>query len=128
MKKIFSFILVLVLTLSCFVFSASAETPPASPASANRNFILTTHYGYYEVPYNTVVGYGNETSGYNVKATQSCLKTMYEEYGINCYPGDIDSLFGPDTYNAIYNFQVAENLSADGRAGNQTFGKFETML
>jgi len=43
------------------------------------------------------------------------------------YQGALDGIFGPGTYNAVYNFQVANNLSADGIAGPVTLGALNLL-
>lgn len=39
------------------------------------------------------------------------------------YPGKIDGIAGINTYNAIINFQRANNLTPDGMVGNSTFNR-----
>lgn len=131
-KKIVSLVVTLVLILSVFSVSSYAEASVPETANvsvANQTHLIVTHYGCFYVPYGTVVGYNNTTSGIYVQAAQSMLKHTYVESDgiVNCDPGKIDSLFGPATYNAIYAFQVYFGLSADGACGDETFGKFESM-
>lgn len=131
MKKIVSFLVVLVVMLSMLSTAAFAEEPNmVSNARATDVYKLATHYGYFEVQYGTVVGYGNVTSGTPVKAAQASLKTVYEESDgmVSCNPGTVDGAFGANTYNAIYNFQSFYGLGADGRAGDQTFAKLQNLL
>lgn len=130
-KRVCSIVLILIMAMSLFVVSASAEGLDLTyNVNASSKYRLATHYGYYEVDYGTVVGYGNVTSGTPVKATQACLKHVYVESNgvVACDPGDIDGLFGGATYNGIYVFQVYYGLSPDGRAGDQTFSKFQSLL
>lgn len=131
MKRILSFMFVLVVMLSMLSTVAFAEEPDmGANARAANVYRLATHYGYYEVAYGTVVGYGNVTSGTPVKAAQASLKTVYEESDglVACNPGTVDGAFGGNTYNAIYNFQSYYGLGADGRAGDQTFAKLQNLL
>lgn len=131
MKKVCSIVLIMIMAMSLFVVSASAEGLDSTyNVSANNKYRLATHYGYFEVDYGTVVGYGNIMRGEEVQATQACLKHVYEESNgvVACYPGAIDGEFGPDTYNGVYAFQVYYNLSPDGRAGDETFSKFQMLL
>lgn len=55
------------------------------------------------------------TQGELVKHVQQAL----EEKGY--YPGGVDGIYGPQTASAVRNFQVANNLVADGEVGIQTF-------
>ena len=123
--------LVLVVLISMLSTAAFAEEPDMRYNTRSTDvYRLATHHGYFEVPQGTIVGYGNDTTYYNVKATQASLKTVYTESSgaVPCNPGDVDGLFGNGTYNAIYNFQDHYGLGADGRAGDRTFTKLESLL
>ena len=122
---------VLVVLISMLSTAAFAEEPDMRyNARATGVYRLATHYGYYEVDYGSVVGYGNLIRGNEVKAAQASLKTIYEESGgvVACDPIYVDGDFGGYTYNAIYNFQDFYGLVADGCAGDATFGKFQNLL
>ncbi|MGI6493023.1 MAG: peptidoglycan-binding protein [Pelotomaculum sp.] len=43
------------------------------------------------------------------------------------YQGAPDGIFGPGTHSAVYNFQVTNNLSADGIAGAVTLGALNLL-
>lgn len=131
MKRIMSFVFVLVVLIAMLSTVAFAdESDICLNAKTTGVYKLATHYGYFEVPYGTVVGYGNVTSGTPVKAAQGSLKTVYTESRklVPCDPGDVDGAFGQNTYNAIYNFQVFYGLDPDGRAGDNTFSKLQNLL
>lgn len=49
------------------------------------------------------------------------LQTWLNSKGFNA--GSVDGSFGPRTRSALISFQRSANISADGVAGNQTFGK-----
>lgn len=70
-----------------------------------------------EVDSSTVVAYGYTTSGFAVELVQGALKTL----GYN--PGSIDGYFGPNTQNAVKNFQRANGLDVDGSVGPKTWTK-----
>lgn len=136
LKKMCSFVVVLILVLSLFTSYAFAEGSNAGDGLGSigtRSVSLSyyqfaTHYGYYEIPYGTVVGYGNTTSGRYVQGTQAALAHIHDEFGISCDPHGVDGLFGSNTYNAIYNFQVYKGLTADGCAGDNTFMAIQLMM
>lgn len=44
------------------------------------------------------------------------------------YQGKIDGIAGINTYNAIINFQRANNLTPDGMVGNSTFNKLRNPI
>lgn len=44
---------------------------------------------------------------------------------ISCNPYGVDGYFGGNTYNAIYNFQLATGLTADGYAGHWTLRELD---
>lgn len=58
----------------------------------------------------------------NVKQIQIALKNAGYE------PGPIDGRMGKQTRDAIKAFQVAHNLSADGKVGKQTWGLLSDYL
>ncbi len=131
-KKIFSIALVLIMAMSLFTISASAEGVDSTyNVSENNKYRLATHNGYFEIDYGTLVGYGYIIEGYEVYATQACLSYVYVDSGgkVSCSPNGVDGQFGPNTYNALYNFQVHYNLTyKDGIAGDETFAKFERLI
>ena len=130
MKKVFMIAVVFAVVLSLFSITAYADGREVSNVHYVQSsyYPLATHYGYYEVPYGTLVGYGYQTSGVNVRATQAALTHIYEDIGIACNPHGVDGLFGSNTYYAIYAFQNAVGLTPDGIAGDNTFSKFVNYL
>ena len=57
------------------------------------------------------------SSGDEVKKIQTQLKAAGYD------PGGIDGIYGKNTAAAVTAYQKANNLTADGLAGNQTLGK-----
>lgn len=137
MKNIFvrtiSIALVIVVLTSLCAIPASAEGSSSNNTSASYDWAykpqyeIITVWGTYIVPGNTVVGYGNYTSGYYVLACQSGLKHLYIYGNYNCDPGDRDGAFGSITYNAIYRFQQIAEIDVDGYCGNQTWWSLEGL-
>ena len=124
MKIAVSTILAIVLSLSLLSVVAFADGYNRVSALDDvmpNYYPLSTSFGYFEIPYGTVVGYGNQNRAYDVRGTQAALTDIHNDFGINCDPYGVDGLFGGNTYNAIYNFQVATGLTPDGYAGHYTF-------
>jgi peptidoglycan hydrolase-like protein with peptidoglycan-binding domain len=64
-----------------------------------------------------MVEYGSE--GESVAVLQQALnECAYEDV----WAGDVDGIFGDDTYNALVLFQEYEGIDADGIAGPDTWG------
>lgn len=63
----------------------------------------------------TPVSWG--TSGERVRQVQQRLKEL------GFYSGNVDGVFGTQTFEAIRNFQQANGLTADGIAGEATFSR-----
>ena len=63
-------------------------------------------------------------SGFEIPAVdiQRALK------GAGYYAGDVNGKIGPDSREAIRNFQRDNGLSADGVCGRQTWSKLKTYL
>lgn len=70
--------------------------------------------GLPKVDTSTVVGYGYNETGYQVKTAQYLLK----KHGYNI---DIDGSYGPKTKAAIISFQKLHKLTVDGYVGTQTW-------
>lgn len=133
MKKIrfvISLVLAMVTIAALFSFSAAADNDVVQSTITDYyrpQYYLYTSYGYFVIEANTVVGYNNITVGEPVKAVQAGLTDVNAarpEY--DCDPKGVDSLFGANTYNAIYKFQraihaVFPEVAVDGYAGNQTW-------
>lgn len=65
-------------------------------------------------PSNNLVGYNYQTIGGNVKEVQKLLN----QHG---YALAEDSIWGPNTYSAVVNFQKSHGLVADGIVGYNTW-------
>lgn len=105
------------------------------PNLSGDYYDLPTHYGYFQVPYNTYVGCpsvypdcGNIKSGEYVRALQAALMTIAEDYGIDCDPGSTKGIWDQITRTAVENFQAATGITVTGVAGNDTFAKLASML
>lgn len=48
------------------------------------------------------------------------LQTELNAQGFNC--GEVDGVFGQNTYNAVIAFQTAKGLTVDGVVGELTWG------
>nr|WP_272909039.1 peptidoglycan-binding domain-containing protein [Alicyclobacillus tolerans] len=82
-------------------------------------------YEYWsQAPTSVWVGYGYVTSGGLVRAVQE----MVDYAGFSVGPNGFDGQYGPDTENAIKEWQTANGLSADGIVGSQTWNSFENYL
>ncbi|HEX2959398.1 MAG TPA: OmpA family protein [Chitinispirillaceae bacterium] len=53
---------------------------------------------------------------------QHILKWIASTYAVNCDPGKIDGIEGPDTQKAISNFQNEAGIASDGIFGKHTWG------
>lgn len=66
--------------------------------------------GCNEVNKNVIVGYNNTVSGYYVKVLQMALVAVdHQNSDVSCHPGEVDSLFGANTYNATKAYQQYNN-------------------
>lgn len=123
MKK--ALILTAVIMCSVLILSFSAAPAYAEHATPNGStsigYHLYTDDGYYYVPMDTVVGYGNTVSGDYVRAAQAALTYIHNHYYVSCDPQGIDGSFGPNTYNAVRAYQAYEGITVDGYVGNDTW-------
>lgn len=130
----------LVLFVALFAPCAHAEeydnvgTERLAIASFDGYYVMHTRNSYgrdFLVPYGTVVGWGNITSGEYVYAVQAALTEANGVVELSCDPYGIDGLFGGNTYNAIYNFQYGMvnrfnvPMAIDGYAGDQTWAQLQ---
>ncbi|HBG5344033.1 TPA: peptidoglycan-binding protein [Clostridioides difficile] len=76
----------------------------------------------YTISTRDLVGYGHITSGNNVHCVQIML------YDLGYRDVNLDSSFGPITYNAVKNFQRAYALTSDGVVGYNTFDRMANLL
>lgn len=136
---VFSTLLTLVLLVAIVTPSAHAEEYGSED---NERLVMTAYDGYvmhtrnsygrdFLVPYGTVVGWGNITSGEYVYAVQAALTEANGVIELSCDPYGIDGQFGSNTYNAIYNFQYGMvnrfniSMAIDGYAGDQTWAQLQ---
>ncbi|MCC0627811.1 MULTISPECIES: peptidoglycan-binding protein [unclassified Clostridioides] len=87
----------------------------------NRATITITGSSNYTISTRDLVGYGHITRGNNVH----CVQIMLFDIG---YDINIDSQFGPITYNAVKNFQRSYGLTSDGIVGYNTFDRMANLL
>ncbi|UWD48566.1 peptidoglycan-binding protein [Clostridioides difficile] len=80
--------------------------------TGSRNYTISTR---------DLVGYGHITRGNNVH----CVQIMLYDLG---YDVNIDSQFGPITYDAVKKFQRAYALTSDGVVGYNTFDRMANLL
>ena len=74
---------------------------------------------YFGGNYNTIE-YADK--GERVKLLQKALKEL------GYYTGSVDGKFGAGTMRAVTNFQKAQKLTADGKAGKKTLQRIEKLL
>ena len=154
MKRLTSIMaaLIIVLSLLCVTASAAYISKPSnssnkgsmSAASVNSSIIVTINgNGYYVAGgAESTVGYGYENDYDYVYICQLACNRMYEMTANNYIPcqtdvGTVDGIFGPKTYNGIYNFQRYSNmlryvdpwpeLTVDGICGDNTWERFADM-
>jgi len=148
MKKRISILLIAVILVSMFSISAAALTPTNSQpiGTISRAAAASSWYFYvdgtgYTVPSGTLVGYNYTTTGQYVGTAQRVLNKINSKYlnaaiKPNCSAGTVDSIFGPNTWTAAYNFQVwvnklvpsNERIATDGIIGNDTWTFLNTYL
>jgi hypothetical protein len=96
------------------------------------NAMAATHTQYDSTPCLHYVGLGHETSGIYVSVLQYDLNQAliaHDDFHTNALfpfhtPLDEFHGFGPETYNALRDFQIKQGLSVDGIAGPHTWDKF----
>jgi len=126
--------LILTAITLCFVLMLSFSAAPANAEQATPNgstaagYYLYTDYGYYYVPLDTVVGYGNIISGKYVRAAQAALTHINNHESVSCDPHGIDGLFGDYTFNAVQAFQTYAGITSDGYVGDDTWLSMQLTL
>ena len=114
MKKILSLALVLVMVLSFAACGSKSETPAASGSSSSSSDSSSSGDS------GSVLRQGSRSDA--VRTLQEDLKTL------GFYTGSVTGNFGNLTKEAVYNFQKANNLSADGVAGAKTLAKIASAM
>jgi len=131
MKKVFLFVLVLVLSVTLISCSKKQETleemqQPMSPEDLNR---IKTGTGV--APEATVISTTEAkleplppSGPYrpSVKEIQTALKNA------GYYAGSVDGKLGPKSKEAIEGFQKANSLTADGKVGPKTWAALSKYL
>ncbi|MBD7911726.1 peptidoglycan-binding domain-containing protein [Clostridium cibarium] len=121
MKKLVITLLTASILSTPFVFSN-----PVQAAELHSKQTTTAFASVYNSGLPTV-GYGYTTRGYFVQEVQRKLNfigQMIHNSSINA--GAEDGIFGPKTYNAIYNYQGAARIPQDGICGPQTWDCINT--
>ena len=126
-KRLISAFVVLAIVVCMFPISAFAINPNVAPSGlgSNETWFRTADDHYYIVNKNIIVQQGDKW-GY-VACVQSLMNKFYGCTGNAAYyVGNIDSDFGPNTFNAVTTFQANMGLSVDGKVGPQTWATFHT--
>lgn len=115
MKKKIMVVLAILVLATC-ILSTSAFAAPNADANINTtDSVSETIYIFigempYEVNKNVIVGYNNTVSGYYVKVLQMALVAVdHQNSDVSCHPGEVDSLFGANTYNATKAYKQYNN-------------------
>lgn len=134
MKKTISVLLLVVMIASMLcvpVFATNGEQNPASHEGTSVVRAVRTIYIYgapYPIEDTAYVGYNYFTTGYLVEVVQRAMNRLNVLHpAANCYAGTVDSIFGQNTWQAVYNFQVWRGLSADGIVGPNTWDNIERL-
>lgn len=134
MKKTVSVLLLIVMVASmlcvpAFAIKNESAVPAGQSISDPENYYhIKVDYFVYFVLYGKVVGYNNITTGYEVEVVQIVMNRINSVYSsVSCNAGAVDGIFGQNTWQAVYNFQVWRGLSADGIVGPNTWAEMESV-
>lgn len=98
--------------------TVNKDGSPVQYDLVNPKYILASFKcinGTVSIDSSLYIGYNHVTSGLGTKILQAALKSL----GYNA--GTSDGIFGPNTHQALINFQKDNGLSVDATAGPQTW-------